>query len=193
MQIICKESGLFGLAGPGTSPCSTRGPQSANINAHFDTPPVHAVLKIGGGSSQTLLPILERRPWLHPIRFRGRGWFPPSLHLSPASFPAGRGLLHALSGQERFLHRHRSRSPPPQGGQRGGSALSSAAQLYQLHLSCPKEKWRDASDSQPEKVERGAPQHPILPDGDSGRRPPRRQTYATPTSMFPSTPPRRNR
>jgi hypothetical protein len=126
--------------------------------------------------SQTLLLILERRPWLHPIRFRGRGGFLPSLHFSPTSFPAGRGLLHPLSGQKRFLHQPRSESPLPQGGHRGGPALASASQLYQLHLSRPKEEWQDATHFELEKVERGAPQHPILPDGDGRRLPPHPQT-----------------
>jgi hypothetical protein len=63
----------------------------------------------------------------------------------PASFPAGRGLLHPLSGQEQFLHRPRGGSPAPQGGHRGGSTLASASQLYQLHLSRPEEVWRNVS------------------------------------------------
>jgi hypothetical protein len=129
-----------------------------------------------GGSSQTLLPFLERRPWLHPICFRGRGGFPPSCHFSPASFPAGHGLLHPLSGQEQFLHPPRSGSPSPQGGHRGGCALASVSQVYQFHLSRPKEKWRDVFNFELEKVERRAPQHPILSDGDGGRRRPRPQT-----------------
>jgi hypothetical protein len=36
-----------------------------------------------GRPSQTLLPFLERCPWLHPLGFVGRGGISPSLHLPP--------------------------------------------------------------------------------------------------------------
>jgi hypothetical protein len=47
-QVSCGECRHFGhLAGPGTSLCSTRGPRSANLNAHFGIPLLHAALKMG--------------------------------------------------------------------------------------------------------------------------------------------------
>jgi hypothetical protein len=132
-------------------------PRSADLSDHF-FPPSSCSLE-DGGPSQTLLPFLERCPWLYPLCLGGRGGILPSLYLPPLLLCRAR-TLHPLSGQERFLHRSRGRSPP-QGGHRGSSTLSSASQFHQFHLNRPeKERW-DAPHIEIEEGERGAPHHPF--------------------------------
>jgi hypothetical protein len=65
----------------------------------FPPPPPSCSLE-GEGQTHSLLRLLERHPWLHPICLGGRGRLPPSLHLSTSSFPARHQLLYPLSGQE---------------------------------------------------------------------------------------------
>jgi hypothetical protein len=106
-----------------------------------------------GGPPQTLLPFLEERPRLHPVRFGGRGLYftsPPPL-----------AILHPLSGQERFLHRSRCGSPLFQGGHRGSSTLSSASMLHQSHLSRSEKERGYAPHFELKEADCGAPQHPF--------------------------------
>jgi hypothetical protein len=155
------RSGHSSLFHPRTPVCRSQRPS-------LPPPPPHAALRLGG-PSQTLLPFLERCPWLHLLCFGGRGGIPPT---SPAYCPARRAILHPLSGQERLLHRSRGRSSLPQGGNRGSSTLFSASMLHQFHLSRSEKERRDAPNIEFEEFEHGAPEHTLLPHGDSRGCPP---------------------
>jgi hypothetical protein len=121
---------------------------SATISS---SPPPHAAFRMGGRlfleSTQYALEAVEG--------------FRPHFTSPPASCPAGRAILHPLSGQDRLLHRSRGGSPPFQGGHKGSSTLSSAFLLHQFHLSHTEKGRGYAHHIELEEAECSAAQHPF--------------------------------
>jgi hypothetical protein len=193
--------------------CEASSPLGLQVRAHLPVPPVDPGLQISVTISfpppHAALRMRGRLKHFSPFWRDVLGWTHYALEAvegfrphftSPPSCPAGRALLHPLSGQEQFLHRSRGIAlllkgaikevplfPPP---------LSYISSIFLVLKKSggmrPILNKRSLTRRTSTPLTSGLRQSRTFatPSGRGiGRRP---ETYKTPTFMFPSTTPQRN-